>query len=105
MEIDRFTVAPKFSYFSDPLVLNDEDANVEHDGMILSHLVNETMEVDLGDTARDTMLCELIVLVRKNRSIQRRKEGVHLTGGMFLNFTMVRHEGHVLKQHRSWRLG
>jgi hypothetical protein len=77
MEFDRLTVAPRLSTYSDSLVSDeeDEDANADHDGKLLSHLVNDKTEVDLEDTVRDTMLCELVASVRKNKSSSAKKRG------------------------------
>ena len=77
MEFDRLTVAPKFSSFVDPLVSDeeDEDADANHEGKLLPHLVKDTTEVDLDDTVRDTMLCELVASVRKNKSNSGKKRG------------------------------
>ena len=77
VEFDRLTVAPKFSSFVDPLVSDeeDEDADANHEGKLLSHLVKDTTEVDLDDTVRDTTLCELVASVRKNKSNSGKKRG------------------------------
>ena len=52
MEFDRLTVAPR-----------------------TLHLVNDSIEVDFEDTMRDTMLCELVASVRKNKSNSGSKKG------------------------------
>ena len=77
MEFDRLTVAPKFSSFVDPLVSDeeDEDADANHEGKLLSHLVKYMTEVDLDDTVRDTMLCELDATERKNKTNSGKKRG------------------------------
>ena len=77
MEFARLTVALKLSSFVDPLVSDkeDEDADANHEGKLLSHLVNDTTEVDFDDTVRDTTLCELIASVRKNKSTSGKKRG------------------------------
>ena len=77
VEFDRLTVAPKFSSFVDPLVSDeeDEDADANHEGKLLSHLVKDTTEVDLDDIVRDTTLFELVVSVRKNKSNSAKKRG------------------------------
>ena len=53
----------------------DEDADANHDGKLLSHLVKDTTEVDLDDTVRDITLCELVASVRKNKSNSAKKRG------------------------------
>ena len=53
----------------------DVDADADHDGKLLSHLVKDTTEVDLEDTVRDNMLCELVASVRKNKSTSEKKRG------------------------------
>ena len=77
VEFDRLTVAPRLSSFVDPLVSDeeDEDADANHEGKLLSHLVKDTTEVDLDDTVRDTTLCELVASVRKNKSNSAKKRG------------------------------
>jgi hypothetical protein len=77
VEFDRLTVAPKSSLFMDPLVSDEEEeeSDVNHEGKLLSHLIKDTSEVDLEDTARDTMLCELVASVRKNKSNSANKKG------------------------------
>ena len=58
MEVDRFTVAPKTLLTVDPLVSDEEDeeSDANPGGRLLSHIVNDTTEVDFEDTMRDTML-------------------------------------------------
>ena len=99
MEFDRLKVAPRLYTFSNPLVSDEEDvdADVDHDGKLLSHLVKDTTEVDLEDTIRDNMLCELVASVQKTSLLQRRKEGAHLRGQRYLNIKMVHHERYVLE--------
>ena len=50
MEFDRLTVAPKLSTYSYPLVSDeeDEDADSNHNGKLLSHLIEDTTEVGFG---------------------------------------------------------
>ena len=47
VEFDRLTVAPKLSSFVDPLVSDeeDEDADANYEGKLLSHLFEDTTEV------------------------------------------------------------
>ena len=54
LEFDQFTVAPKMSTILEPLVSDEEDVDAEHDGKLLSHLVNDMTKVDLNDNVRDT---------------------------------------------------
>ena len=70
MEFDRLTVAPRTLLTADPLVSDEEDeeSDANHEGRLLSHLVNDSIEVDFEDTMRDTMLYELVASVRKNKS-------------------------------------
>ena len=53
----------------------DEEADANNEGKLLSHLVKDTTEVDLDDIVRDTMLCELVASVRKNKSNSAKKRG------------------------------
>ena len=77
VEFDRLTVAPKSRILVDPLVSDEEDeeSDANHEGRLLSHLVQDATEVDLEDTMRDTMLCELVASVRKNKSSSGKKKG------------------------------
>ena len=77
VEFDRLTVAPKSPMFVDPVMSDEEDeeADANHEGKLLSHLVKDTTEVDLDDTERDTMLDELVASVRKNKSNSAKKKG------------------------------
>ena len=53
----------------------DEESGANHEGKLISHLIKDTTEVDLEDIARDTMLCELVASVRKNKSNSGNKKG------------------------------
>jgi len=99
VEFDRFTVAPRLSSFVDPLVSDeeDEDADANHEGKLLSHLVKDMTEVDLDDTVRDTTLCELVASVLRISLTQERKEGALLRRQRSLNKKLVQHERHVLE--------
>ena len=52
-----------------------EDADANHEGKLLSHLIKDTTEVDLNDTVCDTTLFELVATVRKNKSNSAKKRG------------------------------
>ena len=54
---------------------DDEESDANQEGRLLSHLVKDATEVDLDDTTRNTMLCELVASVRKNKSNSGTKKG------------------------------
>jgi hypothetical protein len=63
VEFDRLTVAPRSPMLVDPYVSDEEDEDAD------------ATEVDLDDTVRDTLLCELVASVRKNKSNSANKKG------------------------------
>ena len=99
MEFDRLTVAPKSHILVDPLASDEEDEELDanHEGRLLSHLVKDATEVDLEDTRRDTMLCELVASVRKNKSNSGKKRDAQIRRQKSPNAKKVHHERYVLE--------
>jgi hypothetical protein len=72
MEVDRLTVTPKVSAFSNTSYVDDEEAIATTDGQLLSQLIGEVSDV-IMDEARMSSLYEMKASGRKFGSCSRKK--------------------------------
>jgi hypothetical protein len=72
MEVDRLTVTPKVSTFSNTTYVDNEEAIATTDGQLLSQLIGEVSDV-IMDEARLSSLYELKASGRKSRSCSSKK--------------------------------